>query len=90
MNDFATWKIILSYAGATTITALLTEIAKAMFNISGKQVLGVAIGIAEILVIAATLFTIGHDPSTIALAVVNAVFVGWAASGLHDTLATKK
>ena len=84
--QFQDWQILATFAGALAVCKFLTDVARAFVSLPGKKSLGVAIGIGIVLVVAATLVQGQYGLSSLALAVLNGIAVGWAASGFNDTV----
>ena len=90
MNEFFTWTMLATYAGATLATTLITQIIKGVGFIDRIPTRVVAYAIALIVLVVATVFTGEVTVSSIALCVVNAVVVALAANGGYDAVSGKK
>lgn len=90
MNEFFTWTMLATYAGATLATTLITQLIKGIGFIDRIPTRLVAYAIALIVLVVATVFTGEVTVSSIALCVVNAVVVALAANGGYDAVSGKK
>ena len=90
MNEFFTWTMLATYAGATLATTLITQLIKGIGFIDRIPTRVVAYAIALIVLVVATVFTGEVTVSSIALCVVNAVVVALAANGGYDAVSGKK
>ena len=90
MNEFFTWTMLATYAGATLATTLITQLIKGIGFIDRIPTRLVAYAIALIVLVVATVFTGEVTVSSIALCVVNAVVVSLAANGGYDAVSGKK
>jgi len=79
MDDFFSWALLATYAGATIATGLITQWLKGIFAKLPTQILSYFI--ALIILLLATFFTGQLTWEAGALAVVNAVVVSLAANG---------
>jgi len=89
MNDFFTWTILATYAGATLATTLVTQLLKGIGFIDRIPTRIFSYVVALIILLAATFFTGAMTWNTAALCVVNAVVVSLAANGAFDAVSTK-
>ena len=89
MNDFFTWTILATYAGATLATTLVTQLLKGIGFIDRIPTRIFSYVIALIILLAATFFTGALTWDTAALCVVNAVVVSLAANGAFDAVTAK-
>ena len=89
MNEFFTWAILATYAGATLATTLVTQLLKGIGFIDRIPTRIFSYAVALILLIAATFFTGGLTWDAAALCVVNAVVVSLAANGAFDAVSMK-
>ncbi len=90
MNDFFTWTTLLTYAGATLATSLVTQLLKGISFINRIPTRIFSYAVALILLIAATAFTDALTVQAAALCMVNAVVVSLAANGAFDAVNTNK
>ena len=90
MNEFFTWAGLATYAGATALTAMFTQLFKGVKFIEQIPTRFFAYIVAAIILIAANLFAGTLTWETAGLAVVNAVVVALAASGGYDAVVGKK
>lgn len=89
MNEFFTWETLVTYAGATAATALITQIFKGVGFIEKIPTRLFSYAIALIVLLGATFFTSGLTWQSAALCVINAVVVSLASNGAFDALAKK-
>ena len=89
-NEFFTWTMLLTYAGATLATSLVTQLIKGVGFIDKIPTRLTSYVIALVVLIAATFFTGGLTLETGALCVINAVVVSLAANGAYDAIARNK
>lgn len=75
--DFFTWEVLLTLAGASAATGIIVQLLKENVPIV-TQILSYAV--ALVVLLAATFFTGGRDPSAYALCLLNAGIVAGAAS----------
>ena len=85
MNEFFTWELLATYAGAALATGIITQFLKGIFSNLPTQAL--AYIVALLVLLAATFFTGGLSLSAAALAVLNAAVVATAANGTYDAVA---
>lgn len=85
-QDFFTWAVLLTYAGAVLATTLVTQLLKGVGFIDKLPTRLFAYIVALIILLAATYFTGGMTIEAAALCLVNAVVVALAASGAFDTI----
>ena len=90
MNEFFTWTMLATYAGATLATTLITQIIKGIGFLKDVPTRATAYAVALIVLVVATVFTGEVTVSSIALCVVNAVVVSLAANGGYDAVSGKK
>jgi hypothetical protein len=87
MNDFFTWGMLATYAGATLATGVITQFIKGLFqNINTKLI---AYIVSVVVLILATAFTGGLSAESVILCIINAAVVSLAANGAYDAI-TKK
>lgn len=82
MNEFFTWELLATYAGAALATGILTQFLKGVFKMLPTQVL--AYIVALLVLLAALFFTGALTVSSAALSLLNAVLVATATSGTVD------
>lgn len=90
MNEFFTWAVLLTYAGATLATSLITQLIKGLGFIDKIPTRITSYAIALVVLIAATFFTGGLTLEAGALCVINAVVVSLASNGAFDAVTAKK
>ena len=86
MNDFLTWDMLSTYAGAVLAVTLVTQYVKGVGFVDRLPTRFVSYVVAVILMLAAMLFTGGFTWSAFALTFVNGVVVSLAANGAYDGL----
>ena len=87
MNEFFTWAVLLTYAGATLATSLITQLIKGLGFIDKIPTRITSYAIALVVLLAATFFTGDLTLEAGALCVINAVVVSLAANGAYDAVA---
>ncbi len=90
MNDFFTWAILATYAGATLATTLVTQLLKGIGFIDRIPTRIFSYIVALIILLMATFFTGALTWDAAALCVVNAVVVSLAANGAFDAVNSNK
>ena len=90
MNEFFTWTTLMTYAGATLATTLVTQLLKGICFIDRIPTRIFSYVVALIILLAATFFTSAMTWNAAALCVVNAVVVSLAANGAFDAVAKDK
>jgi len=86
MNEFFTWSMLTSYAGAVLATGLVTQLLKGVPAIDRMPTRLFSYLTAALLLLLSTFFTGGLSFESAALALVNAVVVALAANGAFDAL----
>lgn len=86
-NEFFTWAVLLTYAGATLATSLVTQLIKGVGFIGKIPTRLTSYVIALVVLVAATFFTGGLTLEAGALCVINAAVVSLAANGAYDAIA---
>ncbi len=89
MNEFFTWAILATYAGATLATTLVTQLLKGVGFLDRIPTRIFSYVVALIILLAATFFTGALTWDAAALCVVNAVVVSLAANGAFDAVSMK-
>lgn len=90
MQEFFTWTMLATYAGATLATTLITQLIKGIGFIDRIPTRLTAYAVALVVLVVATIFAGEVTVSSIALCVVNAVVVALAANGGYDAVTKKK
>ena len=90
MQEFFTWTMLATYAGATLATTLITQLIKGIGFIDRIPTRLTAYAVALVVLVVATIFAGEVTVSSIALCVVNAVVVSLAANGGYDAVSGKK
>lgn len=88
-GDFVTWNSIMSYAGAVTLTTIMTQFFKQIPGINKVNSQLLAFIIAVLLLETATVFSGGWAFETAVLSLVNGVVVALASNGTYDAISTK-
>lgn len=89
MNDFFTWTMLATYAGATIATTLVTQMLKGISFIDRIPTRIFSFIVALVVLIASTFFTNELTINTAILCVFNAVVVSLASNGTFDALNVK-
>ena len=90
MEEFFTWGILGTYAGATLATTLLTQLLKEAAGIKKIPTKLLSFLIAVLVLIAEQAFMSTLTLSSGVLAVINGALVSLAANGAFDAVAAKK
>ena len=90
MQEFFTWTMLATYAGASLATTLITQLIKGIGFIDRIPMRLTAYAVALVVLVVATIFAGEVTVSSIALCVVNAVVVALAANGGYDAVSGKK
>lgn len=90
MNEFFTWTMLATYAGATLATTLITQLVKGISFLENIPTRLVSYIVSLVVLVVATIFTGEVTVSSITLCVVNAVVVALAANGGYDVVSGKK
>lgn len=85
-GDFVTWNSIMSYAGAVTLTTIMTQFFKQIPGINKMNSQLLAFIIAVLLLETATVFSGGWAFETAVLSLVNGVVVALASNGTYDAI----
>lgn len=85
MNSFFTWETLMTCAGATLATSLLTELIKGIRPLKSIPTRAVSYVIALAILLASTLAS-GGGITELAIAFVNAAVVALAANGAFDAI----
>ena len=89
MNEFFTWSILGTYAGAVLATSLITQLLKGIGFIDKIPTRIFSYIISFIVLLAANFFMGEFTLGSAALCLVNAVVVSLAANGAFDAVASK-
>ena len=84
-EEFFSWEVLATYAGATMFTLLVTQLIKGVIDKIPTRI--IAYIIALVVLLAANYFNGSLTASTGCLCAVNAAVVAFAAYGAHDTIA---
>ena len=90
MNDFVTWAGLGSYAGAVTITTIVTQFLKKIPGVSKMNSQLLAFIVAVLILEASAVFSGGWQFETGVLSLVNGVVVALAANGTYDAIHESK
>ncbi|MDO5112181.1 MAG: hypothetical protein Q4E65_07735 [Clostridia bacterium] len=86
MNEFFTWSMLGTYAGAVLATTLTTQLLKGIPLFDKLPTRVFSYFVAVLLLLAAAAFTEGLTFSAAALSLINAVVVALAANGAFDAV----
>lgn len=90
MQEFFTWSMLGTYAGAVAVTTLVTQLFKGISFIDKMPTQVFSYLVAAIVLLVATIFTTGFTWAGVALSAINAVVVSFASNGTFEALLTKK
>ena len=88
MNEFFSWAVLGTYAGATLATTLITQALKGLRFIEKLPTRVFSYLVALIVLLAAGFFSGGFTLSAAGLCFINAVVVSLAANGAFEMAAT--
>lgn len=87
MQEFTTFSMLATFTGATTATALLTQVMKGYFSIDAKWIAAI---VSIVIQLGVQLFyTQDTSPAGIFLSIINAFFVLAASVGTFELTAHK-
>lgn len=86
MQEFFSWTMLGSYAGAVAATSLITQFFKEVGFIARIPTRIFSYGVALLVLLGATYFGGGWSWASAALCLFNAAIVSLAANGGYDTL----
>ena len=93
-DNFVTWDILATYAGATMMTAIITQFLKDKGALAKLRTPYLSYIIAVAILLISSAFTSGLTIESAILVLFNAVFVSIAANGgfdrLNDLISTEK
>ena len=85
-NEFFTWAVLLTYAGATLATSLITQLIKGLGFIDKIPTRITSYAIALVVLLAATFFTGGLTLEAGARCVINALVSSLASNGASEAV----
>lgn len=88
MNEFFTWEMLATYAGATVATSLITELIKKFGVKINARLLAYIVSV--VVLIAANYFTGVLSVSTAVITLMNAAVVSLASNGAYDVVSKTK
>lgn len=87
LDNYVTWEVLASFAGATTITAVLTQLLKdSAYKYLKIPVRLLSYLISLVVILLSLFFTTGLNASVVVLSVFNALIVSLASNGGYDLL----
>ncbi len=86
-GEFVTWGILGTYAGAVSITAIITQFLKRLSFMKKVDSQLLSYVIALIILEASTIFMRGFSWDVAAIGLVNAFVVALASNGVYDVMA---
>lgn len=89
-QEFFTWTMLATYAGAVMSTALITQLFKGVGVISKIPTQIFSYGVALVILLAATFFGGQWTWPDAALCLLNAVVVSLASNGAYEAMAREK
>ena len=89
-QEFFTWTMLATYAGAVMATALITQLFKGVGFISKIPTQIFSYGVALVILLAATFFGGQWSWPDAALCLLNAVVVSLASNGAYEAMAREK
>lgn len=88
-SEFVTWGILGTYAGAVSVTTILTQFFKRIPFIRKMDTQILSYIIALVILELSSVFSTGFSWDMAVLCLVNAVVVALASNGVYDVMATK-
>ena len=89
-GEFITWGILGTYAGAVSITAIITQFLKKLPFLKKLDTQLLSYIVALVILEASTIFSGGFHWEVAALCLVNAIVVALARNGTYDVIGGKK
>ena len=90
MQDFFTWAMLATYAGAVLATTLITQLLKGVGFVNRLPTRIFSYIVALVVLLAATFFAGGLTLEAAGLCIINAVVVALAANGAYDGVLKRK
>lgn len=90
MQEFFTWAVLATYAGATLATTFITQLLKEVSFIKRIPTQIFSYFVAFVVLILGNAFTGGLNLSSAALSLINAVVVSLASNGMFDAVSEKR
>ncbi|MDL2257598.1 hypothetical protein LJC42_00365 [Eubacteriales bacterium OttesenSCG-928-K08] len=90
MQEFFTWTMLATYAGATLATTLITQLCKGIGFIDKLPTRVFAYIVALVVLLLGMAFTSGLTLSSGVLCVINAAVVSMASNGVFDAVTAGK
>lgn len=88
-GEFITWGILGTYAGAVSITAIITQFLKKLPGLRRMDPQLLSYLVALVILEGATVFSGGFHWEIAALCLVNAMVVALASNGTYDVIGNK-
>ena len=88
-GEVITWGILGTYAGAVSITAIITQFLKKLPGVKKLDTQLLSYIVALVILEASTIFSSGFHWEVAALCLVNAIVVALASNGTYDILGNK-
>ena len=85
-GEFITWGILGTYAGAVSITAIITQFLKKLPGVKKLDTQLLSYIVALVILEASTIFSSGFHLEVAALCLVNAIVAALASNGTYDIL----
>ncbi|MBQ2755566.1 MAG: hypothetical protein IJF27_02720 [Oscillospiraceae bacterium] len=86
MNEFITWSLLGTYAGAVAVTAMVTQFLKPVSFLKKLDTQLLSFIIALLILETSSLFLYGWNPENALLCILNSVAVSLASNGTYDIL----
>lgn len=86
-GEFVTWGILGTYAGAVSVTAIITQFLKRLPLVKKLDTQLLSYIVALLILEASTIFTGGFRWDVAAICLVNAMVVALASNGAYDVIA---
>lgn len=89
MNEFFTWEILGTYAGATLLVGLVTQLLKDIPGIDKLRTRLFSYAVAVVVLLLATVFSGNLSVDSAVLCLINGAVVSLASNGAFDAIANK-
>lgn len=90
MNEFFTWEILGTYAGATLLVGLVTQLLKDIPGIDKLRTRLFSYAVAVVVLLLATVFSGNLSVDSAVLCLINGAVVSLASNGAFDAIAKKE
>jgi hypothetical protein len=85
-GDFVTWDVFGTYAGAVTMTTIITQFLKKIPGVDKCNAQLLAFVVAVLLLVFTAIFNGSLEVEAIVMALINAIVVALASNGAYDVI----